>query len=82
MARKDRRNPAGARLRALLEAGDHRTARAEARARLADPATSDGDRTEAAQVLASLAPDRGVVIAGVVGVAVAVALTLWTLVAG
>jgi hypothetical protein len=82
MARKDRRNPAGARLRALLEAGDHRTARAEARARLADPAASESDRAEAVQVLASLAPDRAVVVAGAVGVAVAVALALWTLLGG
>lgn len=82
MARKDRRTPAGARLRALLEAGDHRGARAEAHARLADPATAEPDRAEAAQVLASLAPDRGVVIAGAAGVAVALALTAWTLLAG
>jgi hypothetical protein len=82
MARKDRRTAAQERLRALLEAGDHRTARAEALARLADPAATDAERAEASALLASLAPDRGVLAAGLVGAAVAVALTIWTLLAG
>jgi hypothetical protein len=81
MARKDRRSTGQGRLQALLEAGDHRAARAEARALLADPALPEADRAQASAVLASLAPDRGVLAAGLVGVAVAVALTLWTLVA-
>jgi hypothetical protein len=82
MARKDRRNPAGARLRALLDAGDHRTARAEARAVIADPAATEADRGEAAAVLASLAPDRGVVAAGAIGVAIALALAVFAVLAG
>lgn len=81
MARKDRRNPAGGRLRALLEAGDHRAARAAARAVLADGAAGKDERAEASAALASLAPDRGVVAAGLAGVAVAVALAVWTILA-
>jgi hypothetical protein len=81
MARKERRSGAD-RLRALLEAGDHRAARAEARARLSDPSAAEADRAEAAAVLASLAPDRGAVLAGALGVAVAAAISAWTLLAG
>jgi hypothetical protein len=80
--RKDRKRPAGGRLQALLDAGDHRAARADAKALLADPATPEAERAEAAAVLASLAPDRGVALAGAVGVAVALALAAWTLLAG
>ncbi len=82
MARKDRRNPAGARLRALLDAGDHRAARAAAQAVLADPGAGEEERVEAAAVLASLAPDRGVVAAGLVAVAVALILAVWAVVHG
>lgn len=82
MAKKDRKSPGGGRLRALLEAGHHRTARAEAKALLSDPAATEAERAEAAAVLASLAPDRGVVLAGAAGVAVALALAAWTLLAG
>jgi hypothetical protein len=84
MARKDgkeKRGPAGGRLRALLDAGDHRGAAAEARAILAG-AADEAARAEAAAVLASLRPDRGVVAAGAAGAAVAVALVVWTLLAG
>jgi hypothetical protein len=82
MARKDRKSGEAQRLRELLEAGDHRRARGEARATLADPVSSEAARADAAAVLASLAPDRGVVAAGVVGVAIAIALAAWTLVVG
>ena len=86
MAKKERKarakNPAGDRLRTLLDAGDHRTAAAEARALLADAATGEAERAEAAAALASLAPDRGVALAGVAGLAVALALVAWTLLAG
>ena len=82
MARKDRRTTGTGKLQALLEAGDHRAARAEALARLADPAATEAERAEASAVLASLAPDRGVLVAGLIAVAVAVALTVWTLLAG
>jgi len=82
MSRKERRAAGGARLRALLEAGDHRRARAEAQARLADPAVAEAERTEAAAVLSSLAPERGAVIAGAIGAAAAAAITAWTVLAG
>jgi hypothetical protein len=82
MARKEKRTTPHDRLRGLLEAGDHRGARAEARALLADAATPEATRAEAAAVLASLAPDRAVVAAGLVAVAVAIALAIWTLVEG
>ncbi len=82
MSRKERRTPRGARLRALLEAGDHRRARAEARARLADPAATDAERADAEAVLSSLDPERGAVVAGVIGAAVAAALAAWTILAG
>jgi hypothetical protein len=82
MARKDRRSTQAARLGELLEAGDHRRARAEAHATLVDAAASEEARAEAQAVLASLAPDRMVVAVGAVGVAVAIALTIWTLVVG
>jgi hypothetical protein len=82
MARKDRRTNPHGRLRVLLDAGDHRRARAEARAMLADASANEDARGEAAAVLASLAPDRGVLAAGLVGVLVAIALAVFTLVAG
>jgi hypothetical protein len=82
MARKERRGGGGERLRALLQAGDHRAARAEARARLSDPAAPDADRAEVSAVLASLGPERGAVVAGALGVAAAVAISAWTLLAG
>ena len=82
MARKEKRTSGTDRLRGLLEAGDHRAARAEARARLAEPGAAEADRAEAAAVLASLAPDRGVALAGAIGVAVAIAIAVWTVLAG
>ncbi len=78
MARKDRKAPEGDRLRALLDAGAHRRARAEARARL----QAAPDDAEARAVLASLAPDPGAVVAGALGVAAAVAIAAWTILAG
>lgn len=80
--RKDGKSPRGGRVQALLDAGDHRGARALAQAALADPAAGEAERAEAAAALASLVPDRGVIAAGALGVAVAVALAAWTLVAG
>jgi hypothetical protein len=75
---RDRRKAAQAELAALLEAGDHRAARAAARARLAGGAPDP----EARAVLASLAPERGAVVAGMVGAALAVAVAAWTVLAG
>jgi hypothetical protein len=66
----------------LVEAGDHGGARAEARALLADPAATDLERDAAAAVVASLAPDRGVVAAGAAGVAAAVAVAIAVLLRG
>ena len=74
MSRKERRASPADRIRILLAAGDHRAARAAARAVLADPAAADADRGAAAAALASLAPEPGAVVAGALGVAVAVAL--------
>lgn len=83
MARKDRRAHAGAgRLTALLQAGDHRRARAVATALLGDPGADAAARAEAAAALASLAPDRGAVVAGTLGLAAAVAIAAWTIAAG
>jgi hypothetical protein len=82
MARKDRRPQAAQHLRALLEAGDHRRARAEASALAADTAADAAEREEATAILSSLAPDRGVAAAGAVAVAIALAVTVWTIVAG
>jgi hypothetical protein len=82
MSRKERRAPRVERVCALLEAGDHGAARAAARALLAAPDASDGDRAAAAELLASLAPDRGAVVAGALGVAAAVALSAAVLLGG
>jgi hypothetical protein len=82
MSRKERRAPRVERIRALLEAGDHRSAGAEARALAADASASEDERTAAAGILVSLAPDRGVVAAGALGVAVAIALAVVVLVPG
>lgn len=80
--RNERKGPAGGRLEALLDAGNHRAAAAEARAVLADAAAGEAARAEAAAVLASLAPDRGVALAGAIAVGVAAALAAWTLLKG
>ncbi len=75
MSRKERRAPRVERLHALLEAGDHRAAGAEARALAADATASADERAAAASVRASLAPDRGVVAAGALGVLVSLVIT-------
>jgi hypothetical protein len=82
MSRKERRAPRVERIRALLEAGDHRAARTEARALAGDATASDGEREAAAAVLASLAPDRGVLVAGALGVLAALVLTVAVLAGG
>jgi hypothetical protein len=65
-------------MRALLDAGDHGSARDEARAVLADEAAPADECDAAAAVLASLAPERGAVIVGLAGLAIAAAVILWT----
>jgi hypothetical protein len=82
MSRKERRGPRAERIRTLLQAGDHAAARAEARATLHDPTASEPERTAASQALASLAPERGAVVAGVLGVAGALALSAFVLLRG
>ena len=82
MSRKERRASRAERLRALLDVGDHGAARAEARAVLADESASAGDRQAAAAALSSLSPEPGAVVAGALGVAAALAITLAVLLRG
>jgi hypothetical protein len=82
MPRTERRPPRAERIDALLDAGDHAAARAEARAVLADAGAPERERAAAAEALASLAPDRGVVAAGLAGVAVAAAVLASVLLRG
>jgi hypothetical protein len=83
MVRRDRsRGGRAERVGALLEGGDHRAAAAEARLVLADPAASEPERAAARAALDGLAPERGAVIAGALGVAAAVAIAAWTVTAG
>lgn len=77
MSRRERPRPGRPdRIRELLEAGDHRGAAEEARRRLADPG-ADG-RDAAAAALASLRPEPGAVAVGLLGVALSVAVVLFT----
>jgi hypothetical protein len=83
MSRKDRaRGGRADRVRALLEAGDHAAAAAEARAILADAAAPEPDRAAARAALDGLAPERGALVAGALGVAAAIAIAAWTVAAG
>jgi hypothetical protein len=72
-AKKER--GAAARLDELLEAGDHRAARAEAARLRVDPAASEADRVAAAGVLASLRPEPAAVVVGLAGLAVSLLVT-------
>ncbi len=80
--RPDRRSPRAARIQALLDAGEHAAARAEARAVIADEQAPERDRAAARAALGSLAPDGGAVAAGVAGVAVAIAIVAGLLLRG
>jgi hypothetical protein len=71
MGKAKKEGGAERRLEALLEAGDHRAARAESVRLLADPAVPEADRTAAVAVLASLRPERAAVLVGLAGVVVA-----------
>ncbi len=82
MSRRERRTARADRLRALLDAGDHRAARAEARLVLANPAAAEEERAAASAVLASLAPEPGAVAAGALGVAAGLALVVLVLLRG
>jgi hypothetical protein len=66
---------AASRLVALLEAGDHRAARAEAAALLSDAATPEAEKSAAAEVLASLRPEPAAVAVGLAGLAAALLIT-------
>lgn len=82
MSRRERKAPEAERIRELLAAGDHRAARGAARALRDDPSAGEGARAAAAETLASLAPERGAAIAGALGAAAAIALTLFVLLRG
>jgi hypothetical protein len=71
--RKDR--GAAGRLAALLDAGDHRAARAEAALLLADPAAPEADRNAAAAVLSSLRPEPAALAVGLAGLVAALLIT-------
>ena len=77
-AQKEQR-AAAARLAALLERGDHRAARAEARRLLAAEGAGEAERRDAAAVLASLEPEPGAVAVGLGGAAAAAAIVGWLL---
>jgi hypothetical protein len=72
----------GGALRALLDAGDHRSAGVEARRTLADPAALPEEQDGARAALASLRPEPGAVVTGLAGAALAVAVTLGTVFVG
>lgn len=65
------------RLHALYDAGDHGAARRLAAEMLGDPSASDAEREAAGEIRARTAPERAVVIAGIAGAAVAVAVAAW-----
>jgi hypothetical protein len=78
MSRRDRSRPGRlAALQDLLEAGDHRAAREEARRIGADPAVSANERSGAASVVSGLAPEPGAVAVGVSALVAAVLLVAW-----
>ena len=79
MARKEKPRGRPDRLAALVAAGDHGGARAEARATLEDAAATEADRAAAARLLASLRPERAAVVSAALAAALAVALAVWTL---
>jgi hypothetical protein len=72
------RGPAG-RLALLLEGGDHGAARREARRQLADPASDEAGRREAAAALASLEPEPGAAAVGMGGLLLAALIVGWLL---
>jgi hypothetical protein len=83
MARKERAKGGRVeRLEALVLGGDHGAARAEARSILAREEASETERSAAAAVLAGLAPERGVVLAGAAGVALALVVLAWAVLSG
>jgi hypothetical protein len=66
-------------LKSIAEAGDHGTARRKALELASDPSAEEAERVAASALAASFAPDRVVVVAGVAGIVVALAITAWQL---
>jgi len=71
--KKELRKERGAagRLAALLEAGDHRAARAEAEELLSGAAATEAEKAAAAEVLASLRPEPAALAVGLAGLVAA-----------
>jgi hypothetical protein len=83
MSRKDRSRAGRLEaIQALLDAGDHRLAREEARRSAADPGASAEERAGAAEAIAALRPEPGALVVGMFGLAAAVVLIAWTVVSG
>jgi hypothetical protein len=76
---RDRKAGGAARLDALLAAGDHARAGAEARKVLADPGAPDPAKAQARAALASLRPEPAALSVGLAGALLAVALLGWLL---
>lgn len=77
MVRREKpRSGRARRIGALLEAGDHRAAAAEARRVLADGASGDDERQAALAALASLRPEPGAVAVGAAGLLFALGIVL------
>lgn len=79
MGKAQKERSAAGRLEGLLDAGDHRAARAEARRLLGAEGLGDAARREAAEALARLEPEPGAVAVGLGGVAVMAAILGWLL---
>lgn len=79
MSRKDGRTPRAERIRALLASGDHAGARGEARAALSDADAPPEERAAAAAALASLSPEPAAVVAGALGIAASVVVSVLVL---
>jgi hypothetical protein len=75
MAKGRKETARAARLRALLEAGDVRSAVAEGRCVLADPDAPEGDRSAAREAVGRAAPERAAMVVGAIAVAVSVAVS-------
>jgi len=82
MSRKERAGARPERLAELLSSGAHATARREAAATLSDPDAPSQRRERPRAVLAALAPEPGALLAGLLGVVIALALVGWVLLGG
>ena len=71
MGKVKKERGAADRLATLLEAGDHRAARAEAAALRSDAATPEAEKAAAAEVLASLRPEPAALAVGLAGLVAA-----------